>query len=223
MTKISLYIRLFSLCLLLLCLCTLEAYSQTSRPMLDADNGLFGRLTGIRIGLWAENGLHPGLRVGTSYILSEKEKNRSALFKALRKRRVSQQKIVQYLADGNVGFYTHPNNHVGAYGGIGLSRMQTNATKLRTLGLSIELNYLRRTYNIPTLELNGDGTLNEIGGAGTNSFVLALAPSFGKLFGGGQGKREKHIYIKPQVQLIGYDFGLFPNAAIELGIAFGSK
>ncbi|MEO0581581.1 MAG: hypothetical protein AAF135_05110 [Bacteroidota bacterium] len=223
MMKLNLNIPFTGLGLLLLFLCTPEAYSQTSRPMLDTSNGLSERITGIRIGLWAENGLHPGLRVGTSYILSEKEKNRSALFKALRKRRASQQKIIQYLADGNVGFYTHPNNHVGAYGGIGLTRMQTNATKLRTLGLSVELNYLRRTYNIPTLELNSDGTISEIGGAGTNSFIIALAPSFGKLFGGGQGKREKHIYVKPQVQLIGYDFGLFPNAAIELGMSFGSK
>lgn len=167
--------------------------------------------------MFADNGVHPGLILGTSFVLKEKEKSRKYLFKSLQKKKLNQLKIIQYLIDGDIGFYNHPNNHLGIFVGLGLSRMQTYTTKMRTMGLSLKLNYLRRFYNIPTLQLNENGTITKIKGAGTNSFVVAIAPSFGKIVGFNKGKRKWHFYIKPNFQIIKYDFGFFPNAAIEIG------
>jgi len=199
---------------LLLILCALPTYGQTSQ--LRGSNA--SRLTGIRISFLAENGIHPGLKVGTSYILGEKERARKFLLKASKKKKGNQLKIIQYLADLHMGFYQHPNNHTGMVAGIGATRMRTHTTRMRTFGLSLEINYLRRFYNIPTLEIDENGQVREIPGAGSNSLMFAFAPSFGKLYGEGPQKREWHLFVKPSFQLLRYDFAFFPNAALEIGL-----
>ncbi|MEO1714030.1 MAG: hypothetical protein AAFU60_11925, partial [Bacteroidota bacterium] len=130
-----------------------------------------------------------------------------------------QGKIIEYLLDGQVGGYNHPNNHVGVFAGLGFTRMRTNTSTWRTLGLSLEANYLRRSYSIPTVELSNQGGVLTVDGAGTNGLMFALAPSFGKLLGVRKGVRVWHIYAKPSLQFLQYDFGWFPNAALELGMS----
>lgn len=201
-----------------LCLfCTLDTQAQSSSLRLGNQHSLKDRFTGIRAGLFADNGVHPGLKLGSSYLLGEKARNKKYLFNPSRRKNEIHMMLIQYLADGHVGFYNHPNNHTGVFVGVGFTRMKTHVTKLRTFGLSFEANYLRRIYNIPTLELDGNGGILEIGGAGTNSVQFTLAPSFGKLFRVGPGQRYLHLYLKPHLQWLQYDFRFFPNASLEIG------
>jgi len=195
----------------------LNLTAQASKLSSDASSLFKDKFTGIRLGLYGESVFHPGLKLGTSYILDEKEKNRKYLFKSREIKRGSQLKIIQVLADANAGYYNHPNNPLGIFLGLGITRMWTKTRKMRTLGWSFDVNYLRRIYNIPTIELNENGEVNEISGAGTNSIMFALSPSFGKIYGVDRDKKEWHFYIKPSLQILKYDFSFVPNFALEIG------
>lgn len=176
------------------------------------------KLTGLRTGIYLENGLHPGLKLGTSYILKEKVKPRKHTFKFRQNKYGDKHKQIQYLADGNIGFYNHPNNHRGAFIGVGVTRLRTKTRKMKTLGWSFEVNYLRRFYKLETYELNEDGTTELIKGAGSNSLMFALSPSWGKVFGTKNGGEGWHLYVKPSLQMLKYNHAFFPNAALEIGI-----
>jgi len=199
---------------------TLNVWAQTSKLSVENNSRFKDRLSGVRVGFFGDNVFHPGLKLGTSYILKEKEKSRRYLLSSSQNKRRSQLSIIQHLADANIGFYNHPNNHLGLFIGVGFTRMKTNTRNMQTMGWSFDINYLYRLYNIPTVEIDDTGMINEISGAGNNSLMFALSPSFGRMFGTNKGQREWQVYVKPSLQFLKYDFAFFPNIAFELGASF---
>lgn len=203
-----------------LILCFILAF-QVKAQAQKTDNSLTSKgFTGLRIGMYVDNGVHPGLKFGTSYLYKEKIKVRKHRLKFLQKKRGDKTKIIHYMLDANAGFYNHPNNHLGTFVGIGYTRLRTKPRKMKTLGWSYEVNYLRRFYNIKTYELDESGNVNTVKGAGRNSLMFAIAPSFGKVLGTKKGGEGWHLYIKPALQVLKYNHSFFPNAALEIGGTF---
>lgn len=175
-------------------------------------------LTGVRAGIYADNGLSPGLKLGTSYLLNEKTKSRKYLIKPKARKRKNQFKKIQYLLDGNIGFYNHFSNHIGMFAGIGFTKMKIKTEKKQTFAWSLEINYLRKFYNLETFELNEQGEVEQIKGAGTNNLMFAIAPSWGRVLGTKNGGEGLHLYFKPSFQMVEYNHAFFLNTALELGV-----
>lgn len=194
------------------CLC-LNIEAQNNKIVEDASKGL----TGLRAGIYSDNGLNPGLKLGTSYVLKEKTKSRKYFFKPTQRRPRNGSKKIQHLIDGHIGFYNHFSNHIGTFVGIGYTRMRIKPEKNRTFGWSLEMNYLRKFYNLETYELNAQGEIEQIKGAGSNNLMFAIAPSWGKVFGTKKGGEGLHLYFKPSLQMVEYNHSFFLNASIELG------
>ena len=201
-----------------LCLCFNAAAQKSKTVTVTTPESTEERLTGLRTGLFLDSGLHPGLKFGKSYILKEKEKSRKHLFKFKQNKHGNKVKTVQYLLDGNAGFYNHPNNHFGTFVGVGLTRFRLRERTGITYGFSFELSYLRRFYNNKTYELTDNGTIRRVPLAGTNNVVFALSPSFGKIMGTKKGKEGWHLYFKPSLQILTYNHSFVPNATLEIGV-----
>jgi len=169
----------------------------------------------LRVAAFADNGVHPGLKVGTNYLLKENVKVRTRKLAFLQNKKGSKTKVIQYKLDGNLGFYNHPNNHSGIFIGTGITRHKNKNESKLSSAWSLEINYLQRLYNIKTYELDPDGTIIEPGLSGNGGLMLALAPSIEREF----GKNGLIIYIKPSFQLVKYNHSYSPNAALELGIS----
>ncbi len=169
------------------------------------------------ISFYGDNVIHPGLKIGTSYIFKTKDKTKIRKFKGLENKWGSKLKTIDFSADLNLGFYNHPNNHLGTFLGIGVTRLRTKARKNRVLGFSFEINYLRKFYNLPTYILNENNEVERKRFSGTNEVMFVFAPTFGKNiltkkeFGG------VRIFAKPSIQLISYNHSFLPNFALELG------
>jgi len=183
------------------------------------------KITGLRAGFFLDNGIHPGLKFGTSYLFGEKEKSKPRRLKYFQKKYGNKIKHLQYFADGNIGFYNHPNHHTGLFLGIGMTRQRTKTRitrkdkeKLKTRSWSLEVNYLRRFYNIETLELDENGTIQSVPNAGSNSLMFAISPAFGRIYGTKNGGKGFHLYLKPSLQILKYNHAFFPNAALEIGV-----
>ena len=196
---------------------SLFSIGQTTALTLEDEGGIANRFGGIRLAFFSDNFVHPGARLGASIILTEKEKAKKYLF-SRKGKKGSKMKIIQYLLDGNAGYYNHPNNHIGIMGGLGITRMATRTRNGFTTSMSLEGNYLNRRYNIPTYEIDGNGELSEVTGAGNSTMMLSFAPGIGKLVQLNSGK-SLHFYGRQHIQLFNYDFGIFPNAATEIGLS----
>ncbi|MGB1217186.1 MAG: hypothetical protein ACPG5P_04880, partial [Saprospiraceae bacterium] len=94
---------------------------------------------------------------------------------------------------------------------------------VKTLAWSFEVNYLRRFYNLKTYELNEDGTVETLKGAGTNSLLFAIAPSWRKGFGTRGEEKAWYLYLKPSLQMLKYNHAFFPNATLEIGVNLNLK
>jgi len=198
-----------------------DSTAQKMRKSIEKEGKKF---TGLRAGFYTDNAVHPGLKFGTSYLLKEKEKERKRRLKFVQNKRGNKVKQIQYLADGNVGFYNHPNNHTGVFLGIGLTRHRVKVRKkrkgqkIKTLGWSLEANYLHRFYNIKTYELDENGAIQTVPLAGSNSLMFAISPAFGRIYGIQNGGKGYEIFIKPSLQMLKYNHAFFPNASLEVGI-----
>lgn len=169
----------------------------------------------LRIAYYGDNGIHPGLRIGTSYPIHEKSKVRTYKGLAKQSKKGSKTKSIQYTLDANLGFYNHPNNHFGGLAGIGLTRRTNKNKKSMSTAWSLEVNYLHRFYNIKTFEIDEDGSIIEVGLAGNSGLMMALAPSIEQKLGNG----GPTIFLKPAVQVTKYNHAYFLNSAIELGLS----
>ncbi len=209
----------------LLCFCLLlvgSTFAQESeKKMLTGSNidlvESTKGLRGIDVGLFLENGLHPGLNFGASYLIKERIISKSRRSDSRQEKLGNRTKVIQHLVEGNLGFYNHPNNHFGTFIGIGFTRLRIKTRKMKTFGWSFDMGYLRRIYNIKTYELNEDGTIETIGGAGNNSLMFAIAPTFGKIYGTKKGGNGWHLYFKPNLLIQKYNHTFAPNIAIEIG------
>ncbi len=171
----------------------------------------------IRVGYFADNGVHPGLKLGTSMLLKEVVKVRTYRSSASPNGKASKTLYRQYLGDAQVGFYHHPNNHNGFFVGLGVTRKLSSSKTYFSRAWSFEVNYLRRAYNIETFEIDGNGELKSVDGAGNNSLMFVLSPTLARVFGKRNGNEGVEIYVKPSLQVLKYNHAFFPNAAIEGG------
>lgn len=197
--------------------------AQEVEKRIDTKNNI--KFTGLRAGLFLDNGLHPGLKLGTSYFLKEKVKSKKRRSEKSQEKYGNKTKQIKYLADGHIGFYNHPNNHTGVFLGFGFSRFRTKKRinrrgkeRIRTFGWSFEVNYLRRFYNIETFKLGENGEVQKVHGAGNNSLMFVISPILGKTYGIKNGGDGFYIYVKPSLQVLKYNHTFVPNAAIELGV-----
>ena len=186
---------------------------------LDVGQSNKGTLS-IHTGLFADNLLHPGLKFGTSYLFSEKVKTKKRRFKFSQNKYGDKVKMIKYTGDAQLGFYSSPNSHLGVIMGVGITRLRTKPRKLKTFGWSFEVNYLRRMYNIETYELDQNGNAKPVNGAGGNSLMFALSPSYGRILNEKNGLR---IYFEPSLQVQKYNHSFVPNVSFELGTTLNLK
>jgi len=202
------YFQFFKILVLIL-LFGISANAQDLEPGSN-NNGL-----PLRIAYYGENMVHPGLRVGTSYVLHRKVKVRTRIFKFLQDKRGSMTKVIQYKLDGNLGFYNHPNNHTGLLMGAAITRHKNKNESQFSTAWSLGINYLHRFYNIETFQIDANGTIDQIGLGGNGGLMLALAPSMERAF----GEKGHIVFVKPAIQLVKYNHTYFSNAIIEFGIS----
>ena len=172
----------------------------------------------IHISYYGDNGIHPGVKLGTSYQFWSKEKSKIYRLGFRQNKHGNKIKHKELNLDYNLGLYSHANNHVGVFTGIGMSYLRIKERKGRLFGLAFELGYLRRFYKFSTYELNEDGTIYEYGAAGNNAIMVSIAPVFGKQF-----KISDHtvrFFAKPNIQLVKYNEKMQPNASAEIGMTF---
>lgn len=178
------------------------------------------KINALSVGLYLDNGLHPGLKFGASHLLTTKFKSKKHRLNFRQKRYDNKVKEIKFLLDGNLGFYNHPNNHFGSFAGLGFTRMRMNdqnkKDEVRTFAWSFGVNYLRRFYNIETYELDSNGGIESVPFAGTNSVMFYVTPSFGKNYQLKSGKTWR-FFIAPSLQFLKYNHAFFPNASLEVG------
>jgi len=172
----------------------------------------------IQISYYGDNGFHPGLKLGTSYRFWSQEKLKAHKLKSVEKKHGNKAKLKELNYDYNLGFYSHPNNHLGVFTNLGVSYLRIKARKGRMFGLSFEVGYLRRFNKFKTYELNGDGMIVQKKLAGNNALMLSIAPVFGKQFK--ISDQQVRVYTKPIIQLVSYNHSMVPNASLEIGITF---
>ena len=172
----------------------------------------------ISVGYYGENGIHPGLKIGTSYTFWSKEKIKTYRFKSRTEKYGSKNKLKELSLDFNLGGYSHPNNHSGYFSNIGITYLRTKTRKRRQLGVSFEIGYLRRFNKLTTYELDENGAIKKVNFAGNNALVIALSPIFAKEF----EFRARHMryFIKPSLQYLKYNEKFQPNATLEVGLVF---
>lgn len=169
----------------------------------------------LRMSYFGDNLIHPGLRIGSSIPLARKVKVKTQRNQKSESLKKSKTKVIEYTLDGNIGFYTQPNNHFGVPLGIGLSRYRTINEKRFNTGLSIEINYLQRLYNIDTYVVDEDGDIEKLGAAGNGGLAFTLAPILQRSF----GQKNLTTFVKPMIQLNKYNHSFAINYAAEFGIA----
>ena len=96
--------------------------------------------------VYLENVFHPGLKVGSYLTVWDKTKTRT--FRGLKRQEKygTQTKLKELNLNFNLGFYYHVNNHFGTFIGTGTTFLRTKTRKMRQLGVSLDLGYLRRFY-----------------------------------------------------------------------------
>ena len=126
----------------------------------------------ISVAYFGENGIHPGLKFSTSYAFWSKTKYRQ--YHSLKKQGKwgEKGKRRELLADFNLGFYSHPNNHTGIFGNVGASYLRTKLRKNRQFGISLEVGFLGRINKFNTYQLSPGGNIEEIRFAGNTALML---------------------------------------------------
>jgi hypothetical protein len=172
----------------------------------------------IHVSYYGDSGIHPGLKIGTSYKFWSKEKSKVYRLNFKQNKYGNKTKFKEFNVDYNLGFYTHPNNHLGLFTNVGISYLRIKERKGRMFGMSFEIGYLRRMNKFKTYQLNDNGEIIEKKFAGNNAIMFSFAPLFGKEF----KVRTKvvRIFIKPSLQLVKYNEKMQPNASLELGTTF---
>jgi hypothetical protein len=168
----------------------------------------------IIVGFYGENGIHPGIKIGTSYNFYSREKSKIYRLNSRQTKFGNKLKLKELFLDYNLGLYSFPNNHTGYFTNVGVTFLRTKLRKNFQLGLSFEMGYLRRANKFETYELTSDGQISEVGFAGNNAMVIALSPIFAKEF----VNNKMRIFGKPSFQFLTYTHTWQPNASLEIGL-----
>jgi len=175
----------------------------------------------VSISYFAENGIHPGLKLETYYTFKSKLKSKQYRKEKRQNKYGDKRKLKEFSLSYNLGFYSHPNNHTGVFSNVGLMYLKTKLRKRRQLGFVFEVGYLRRFNKLKTYELAPNGEIHRVRFAGNNALQISLAPIIGREI---QLKENSiRIYGKPIVQLVQYNHSFFPNASFETGVVFNIK
>lgn len=172
----------------------------------------------VHVSYYGDNGIHPGLKLGTSYNFWSKEKSKVYRFKYRTNKYGNKTKLRELNLDYNLGFYSHPNNHLGLFTTIGVSYLRIKERKGRVFGVSFEVGYLRRMNKFTTYELNTEGEIVEKKLAGNNAIILSISPVFGKEFK--ISEHQMRFFVKPNLQAVKYNEKIQPNISLELGTTF---
>ena len=113
----------------------------------------------FHVSYYGDSGIHPGLKLGTSYNLWSKEKSKVYRFKSRTNKYGNKTKLRELNLDYNLGFYSHANNHTGLFTNVGVSYLRVKERKGRVFGASFEVGYLRRFNKFETFELNSEGEI----------------------------------------------------------------
>jgi hypothetical protein len=172
----------------------------------------------LSVSYYGDNGIHPGLKLGSYWEFKNIETSKNHKLKFLDKNRGNKEKVKALSLDYNLGFYSFANNHNGYFTNVGLSYLRTNLRKNRQFGYSLEVGYLRRDYKFQTIIAQAVGSFSESNFAGNNALLLSFSPVFGKEFMFlNKGTR---FFVKPIVQVVTYNHTMLPNASLELGIVY---
>lgn len=190
-------------------------------PILLFTNHLFSQSFGelpIHISYFGENGIHPGVKLGLEYPLSQKEKVKKRWTAKRQDRKGPKTFRKEWALIGNVGFYNHPNNHSGLLISPEIAWRRTKMHKKGNFfGASLGLGYLQRFYNIPTYEL---GSNEPIGGAGKGQFLSTFSIAFGRDL---MVKRDMPLkwYVKPSVMVVmPYNHTVVATPVLEIGVSY---
>ncbi len=169
----------------------------------------------IGIAYFGENILHPGVKVGVLYPLSEKEKIKQRwLFKQGNQKDIRS----QYFISAHLGFYNHANNHSALFVQSELLWRKVKwHRKGNFWGFGLGAGYLRRSYNIPVYEL---GRNDEIKNAGRSQVLGSFSMEFGRDL---RVKRNTPLtwQVKPSLLVLApYGHTAVLNGALELGVTY---
>ena len=189
--------------------------------------GSFGQLTDLKrlpvsISYYGENGVHPGLKLGTWYTFATKEKSKTRWFKKRQEKLGDKVKLKNSFAVANVGFYDHPNNHLGTFITAGIGRERVKTRKGSIIGGVLEAGYLRRWNKFKTYRLTESGEIETVPLAGNNAFMVSLSPIFGRDWNYRRNLPLRWT-MKPSLQFLQYNHTWVANAAFEFGVQFYLK
>jgi len=166
------------------------------------------------IGYFGDNGIHPGIKLGGYYDFTSFEKSKKRKLKRVQDKKGNRKKYKSYYGFASLGVYSHANNHNGWFSNFGSGYESVNSRQGNLFGYSLSLGYLFRDYKFKTYEVV-NGELSVIGAAGSGGVVFSLAPHIGRDLRI-KTKIPLRVQLKPVIQLIQYNHGFVPNAALEL-------
>jgi hypothetical protein len=73
----------------------------------------------ISVGFYGENGIHPGIKIGTSYNFYSREKSKNYRLNSRQTKFGNKLKLKELFLDYNLGLYSFPNNHTGYFTNVG--------------------------------------------------------------------------------------------------------
>lgn len=181
---------------------------------------IFGQSTNgmripISISYYGENAYHPGIKLGTYCTVWSAEKSGRYLTEKRRLKFGEKNKLNEINLEFNFGGYSHPNNHTGYFINTGGTFLHTTLRKKRQIGVNLEVGYLRRNYKFVTYELNADGEIQEVKGAGNNALLIGVSPQLSKEIS--IADMPVRLFIKPIFHLVHYVYRFQPNVAVEVG------
>ncbi|MFK8037807.1 MAG: hypothetical protein AB8B74_05925 [Crocinitomicaceae bacterium] len=162
---------------------------------------------------FGDNGFHPGLKFSGYYDFINFEKSKKRKFKKGQEKKGDKLKYKSYYGVLSLGGYSHANNHNGWFGNVGAGYERVNARQGRLFGYSLNLGYLYRDYKFDTYQLV-ENEIESIGLAGSGGVVFSLSPHFGRDLSVKTNIPLK-VQIKPIIQVMQYNHGFVPNAALE--------
>ncbi len=168
----------------------------------------------ISASYYGDNGFHPGIKLSGYYDILNYEKSKERIFKKSQQKKGNKVKLKTYFGQLSLGAYSHANNHNGWFANIGGGYERINTRQGRLFGYSINIGYLFRDYKFDTFELSENG-FEKISLAGSGGILLSFAPHFGRDLSIKTNIPLK-VQVKPVLQLMQYNHGLAPNAALEL-------
>lgn len=168
----------------------------------------------VSFSLYADNAIHPGLKLSGYYDFWINEKSKERLFEKRQEKKGNMVRQKSLFGKVEIGFYNHPNNHLGWLGNIGLGYERMNSRNGWLSGVSLNVGYLYRDYTFETFTLQ-DNTINKIPLAGSRGLVYSLSLFYGRDFSVKNCFPIK-LRLKPSIQVMAYTYSYVINSALAI-------